>query len=117
MTYRISAALVAVAALVSFSFASASPQQSDPAPHPAAAKSSVSALPPPPKGPATVMGGIIRDFDPVRDQFKLDVFGGGHPVKVLFDARTQVFRDGKKVPLRTLAANDHASVETVLDGD
>jgi hypothetical protein len=42
------------------------------------------------------------------------VFGGG-ALKVLFDPRTQVFRDGLKIALRDLRLGDHASVETVLD--
>lgn len=75
----------------------------------------VSALPPLPSGNSTVMGGVIRDVDPVRDEFKLKVFGGGHAVKMLFDARTQVYRDGKRVSLESLRSGDHASVETMLD--
>lgn len=81
------------------------------------APKTVSALPPLPSGDATVMGGVIRDVDPVRDAFKLKVFGGGHPVKMLFDARTQVYRDGKRVPLEDLHSGDHASVETTQDGN
>ncbi len=72
------------------------------------------ALPPIPSGKSTVIGGAIRDVDPVRDQFTLKVFGG-RSMKILFDERTQVFRDGKKVPLRDLQSQAHASIETVLD--
>jgi hypothetical protein len=72
-------------------------------------------LPPAPSGKATVMGGAIRSLDPVRDQFSLKVSGGGS-VKILFDERTQFFRDGVRLPLRALRPADHASVETVLDG-
>lgn len=72
-------------------------------------------LPPIPPGRSTVIGGAIHDVDPVRDQFMLKVFGG-KSMKILFDERTQVYRDGKKTPLRDLRPNDHASVETVLDG-
>lgn len=61
------------------------------------------------------MGGEIRDVDPVRDQFTLKVFGG-QSIKILFDERTQVFRDGTKIPLLNLRREDHASVETTLDG-
>jgi hypothetical protein len=53
--------------------------------------------------------------DLVRDQLTLNVFGG-KSLKVLFDARTQVYRDGLRTPLRDLRAGDHVSVETVLDG-
>jgi len=74
-----------------------------------------SALPPPPKGKSTVEGGTIRSVDPVRDQLVLSVYGT-KPMKILFDERTQVYRDGVKVPLSDLHAQDHASVQTLLDG-
>lgn len=76
---------------------------------------SISKLPPIPKGKSTVMGGQIADVDPVRDQFMLKVFGG-HTVKILFDERTQVYRNGKKITVLDLHPEDHASVETLLDG-
>jgi Domain of unknown function (DUF5666) len=68
-----------------------------------------------PPGKSTVIGGIISDVDPVTDQLTLKVFGGKR-MKVLFDERTQVYRDGTKTSLRDLHANDRASVETMLDG-
>ncbi|HVN92107.1 MAG TPA: hypothetical protein VMT38_00350 [Terracidiphilus sp.] len=37
-------------------------------------------------------------------------------MKILFDERTKAYRDGVKVPLRDLGPEDHASVETTLDG-
>lgn len=74
-----------------------------------------SALPAPPKGRSTVEGGTIRSVDPVRDQLILSVYGT-KPIKILYDERTQVYRDGVKAPLSDLRAHDHASVETVLDG-
>lgn len=72
-------------------------------------------LPPAPAGKSTVLGGIIRDLDPVRDQFSLQIYGQ-RAMKILFDERTRVFRDGVKIPVHDLRADDHASVETVLDG-
>jgi YD repeat-containing protein len=72
-------------------------------------------LPPIPRGKSTVMGGEIRSVDPVRDQFTLKVFGG-HPVKILFDERTQVYENGKRVDLLDLHPAAHASIETTLDG-
>jgi hypothetical protein len=72
-------------------------------------------LPPMPRGKSTVIGGAIRGVDRVRDQFTLNVFGGG-ALKVLFDQRTRVYRDGLKSALTDLRAGDHVSVETVLDG-
>jgi hypothetical protein len=71
-------------------------------------------IPPAPTGKSTIMGGAIREVDPVRDQFTLHVYGI-KPLKILFDARTQVFRDGKRIPLRDLGPASHASVQTTLD--
>jgi hypothetical protein len=82
---------------------------------PANAPSTSPELPRVPGGKSTVMGGEIRGVDPVRDQFTLKVFGG-QPVKVLYDERTQVYRDGTKVSELSLRPDDHASVETTLDG-
>ena len=72
-------------------------------------------LPAIPKGKSTVVGGAIRDVDDVRDQLTLNIFGA-RPMKVLFDERTQVYRDGNKGSLRDLRAGEHVSVETMLDG-
>ncbi len=72
-------------------------------------------IPPLPTGTSTIFGGDIRELDPVRDQFMLRV-AGQRPMKVLFDERTQVYRDGKRVSLRDLQSGEHVSVETSLDG-
>jgi len=72
-------------------------------------------LPAAPKGKSTILGGQIRDVDPVRDQFSLHIFGQ-RPINILYDERTQVFRDGAKIPLRDLGSEDRASVQTILDG-
>jgi hypothetical protein len=72
-------------------------------------------LPPLPPGKTTIMGGQIRNFDPVRDQFSLQIYGQ-RPMKILFDERTQVYRDGVRIPVRNLGAEEHASVQTTLDG-
>jgi hypothetical protein len=84
---------------------------------PPAAMAGVGSLPPDPKGKSTVIGGEIRTVDPVRDQFMLKVFGTkGKPIKILYDERTQVFENGKRVRLIYLHPVDHASIETTLDG-
>lgn len=113
--------LLAVAVLSSVAFAQSSTADSKPGQNQAAQPASrlerllnARALPPLPKGKSTVIGGTIRGVDYVRDQITLDVFGGG-TLKVLFDPRTQVYRDGLEGALRDLRAGDHASVETVLD--
>jgi hypothetical protein len=92
--------------------------------NPLAAKSAVPAasgaanspdVPSLPKGKSTIFGGQIRNVDQVRDQIVLSVYGE-KPMKILYDERTQVFRDGKRIPLHDLAPTDHVSVQTTLDG-
>lgn len=75
----------------------------------------LSSLPPLPKGKTTILGGQIRNFDPVRDQFSLRIYGE-RPMKIMFDERTQVYRDGMRMSVRDLGPEDHASVQTTLDG-
>jgi hypothetical protein len=98
-------------------FTAAPPPADDPAPAVSAAgpDTGVGAIPALPKGTSTIFGGQIEDIDPVRDQMTLQVYGE-RPMKILFDERTQVYLDGKKIPLRQLAREDHASVETTLEG-
>jgi len=77
--------------------------------------SDLPALPSASKGDSTIIGGQIRGIDPVRDEFSLNVFHG-HKMRILFDERTQLYRDGQRIPLRDLRDADHASVQTMLDG-
>jgi hypothetical protein len=81
----------------------------------AADTSDLERLPPAPKGKSTIIGGEIRNVDPVLDQFMLKAYGE-KPIKVFFDARTEVYRDGNRIPLSELGPELHASVQTVLDG-
>jgi hypothetical protein len=72
-------------------------------------------LPLPPGGKSTILGGQIRSVDPVLNQFTLGI-EGQRPLKILFDQRTQLFRNGTSISLRELQSEEHASVQTVLDG-
>jgi hypothetical protein len=72
-------------------------------------------LPPLPKGPASVLGGTVRNLDRVRDRIVLHVFGGRNMV-LLFDGRTHVYRDGQTASISALASGEHVSIDTVLDG-
>ena len=73
-------------------------------------------LPAMPRGKTTVIGGSVRQVDRLRDQLTLNVYGG-HPVKIFFDERTHVFRDGQAASLNDLQPGERVSVETLLDGD
>jgi hypothetical protein len=77
---------------------------------------SMADVPPLPRGKSTILGGQIREIDQVRDRFVLHVYGE-KPMKILFDARTQLFIDGNRLPLHDLKPAEHASVQTMLDGD
>lgn len=68
-----------------------------------------------PSGTSTILGGSIRDVDPVLDRFTLKIVGE-KPMKILYDERTQVFVDGKRIPLNQLRSAEHASIQTTLDG-
>jgi hypothetical protein len=72
-------------------------------------------IPPVPNGKSTIFGGEIRELDPVRDQLTLKVYGE-RPMKILFDERTEVYCDGARIALRDLRPEEHASVQTTLDG-
>ncbi len=80
------------------------PTPTNPAATPPAASSAAagtdmtSVVPPAPKGKSTILGGEIRFVDPVRDELLLKAYGQ-KPIKILFDERTQVFKDGKRIPL------------------
>lgn len=91
-------------------------QGSDAGSFPAALKStadlpSVTQLP---AGRSTAIGGVIALVDPVRDQLTLNA-AGMHPMKILFDERTQIFRDGAKISVLDLRPTQHASIQTTLD--
>jgi hypothetical protein len=73
-------------------------------------------LPSLPRGKATLVGGSISRLDRVRDQVTVRVFGGGPNMKVLFDERTRVYRDGAHASQRDLETGQKVYVETVLDG-
>ena len=72
-------------------------------------------LPPLPHGKATLVGGSIARLDRVRDQLTVQVFGG-QDMKILFDERTRVYRDGTHASQRDLEPGQKVYVETTLDG-
>jgi hypothetical protein len=79
------------------------------------APANLSSVPPLPRGTSTILWGTIRDVDPVLDRFTLGIVGE-KPMRILYDERTQIFLDGKRIPLNQLRPSEHASVQTTLDG-
>jgi hypothetical protein len=71
---------------------------------------------PSPHGKTTLLGGVIRTVDPVRDQLNLQTFGGGKMI-ILFDGRTHVYRDGQTASLQELKSGDRIYADTALAGN
>jgi hypothetical protein len=77
-----------------------------------------SLLPEPPSLPpskATLVGGTVEKLDRVQDQLTVRVFGGDK-VRILFDPRTRIYRDGAPASAADLRQGDRVYVDTVLDG-
>jgi uncharacterized protein DUF5666 len=72
-------------------------------------------LPPLSRSKVTLVGGTIERLDRVRDQLTVRPFGGGR-MKILFDARTQVYRDGQVTSPTDLKKGDRVYVDTILNG-
>jgi hypothetical protein len=72
-------------------------------------------LPSLPTKKTTLIGGTIDKLDRVRDQFTVRIFGGGK-MKIFFDPRTHIYRDGSDVSASELRAGDHVYVDTILNG-
>ncbi|MGH9607770.1 MAG: hypothetical protein ACRD3N_18950 [Terracidiphilus sp.] len=118
MVRSLTVVMLGAMALAQLSFANSGPQKvsaPNPPSKPDPPSGDLPSLPPLPKGVSTIMGGEIRNVNPVLDQFSLHVHGE-RPMKILFDARTQVYRNGVRIPLFNLGPSDFASVQTSLDG-
>jgi Domain of unknown function (DUF5666) len=70
--------------------------------------------PPFPSGSTTLVGGIIRDVDRIRNTMVVNVFGGGR-WKVNFDERTHIFRNGAETTELALKKGERVYVDTMLD--
>jgi hypothetical protein len=74
-------------------------------------------LPPLSKSKVTLIGGTIEKLDRVRDQLTVRPFGNGGRMKILFDARTRVYRDGQMTSPTDLKKGDRVYVDTILNGN
>jgi hypothetical protein len=73
-------------------------------------------VPPLPKGKATLVGGKIEKIDPVRDRITVAPFGDNGKMKISFDERTHIYRDGTETTQANLHKGDRVYVDTMLDG-
>jgi len=79
---------------------------------PASLLPDVRSLPP---AKSTLIGGTVERLDRIRDQFTVRIFGGGK-LKIVFDPRTRIFRDGAPASASDLRQGDRVYIDTVLDG-
>src|SRR5258707_6636758 len=79
---------------------SPTPKADAPAAQPASeaivpASSLLPEIPALPHGKTTLIGGSLSRLDRIHDELAIEVFGG-QKMKILFDERTQVFRNGER---------------------
>jgi hypothetical protein len=72
-------------------------------------------VPPMPEGNVTLIGGTVRNVDQVRDKLIVQVFGG-KAMKITFDERTHIYRDGVETTHLGIRRGDRVYVDTMLDG-
>jgi hypothetical protein len=73
-------------------------------------------VPPLPRGNVTVIGGTVLKIDQIRNRLVVGPFGGGEKLKMTFDERTHVFRDGTETTQMAIRKGDRVYVDTMLDG-
>ncbi len=73
-------------------------------------------VPPLPKGKVTLVGGTVANIDRIRDRLAIQPFGGGSKMKVFFDERTHIYRDGVEITQAKINKGDRIYVDTMLDG-
>ncbi len=72
-------------------------------------------VPPLPKGPTSLVGGTVKSVDRIRNKLVVQVFAG-KDMKVSFDERTHIFRDGIETTQLGIRKGDRVYVDTQLDG-
>jgi len=70
---------------------------------------------PEPQGKPTLIGGTIAKTDRVRDEISVKIFGGGR-MRVIFDSRTHIFRDGAPASASDLQNGERVYVDTMSAG-
>jgi hypothetical protein len=73
-------------------------------------------LPPLSPAKATLIGGTIDRVDRVQDRLTVRVFGG-EKMKIVFDPRTRIYRDGAPASAADLRQGDRVYIDTMLEGD
>ena len=67
-----------------------------------------------PRQPLSLIGGRALKIDPIRNRVELEPFGGGKKVKVRFDDRSHIYRDGRETTVMGIHKGDRVYVDTML---
>src|SRR5205085_9972973 len=73
-------------------------------------------VPPLPKGKVTLVGGNVLKIDPIRNRLQVQPFGAKDKMKISFDERTRVFRDGRETTQASIRKGDRVYLDTMLVG-
>jgi hypothetical protein len=63
----------------------------------------------------SLLGGTVEKLDLVKDEFTVQVFGGGK-LNIYFDPRSHIYNNGKEASISELRVGDRVSIDTMLDG-
>ena len=77
--------------------------------------SDIMPVPPLPTDRATLVGGIVKSIDPVNDRMTVQPFGTKKKMKVFFDERSRISRNGKDASAIAIHAGDKIYLDTQLD--
>ena len=72
-------------------------------------------LPPLPQGKTTLVGGTVHSIDQIRNRLTVQPFGG-QAMKIVFDERTHIYRDGVPSTQLAIRRGERVYVDTMLDG-
>jgi hypothetical protein len=87
-----------------------------PAPSTSKVKDPLAETPMLPKSPITLIGGMVTEVDKVSDRLVVRPFAGKQRMRIDFDARTHIFREGKPATERDLKTGERVYLDTMLDG-
>ncbi len=63
----------------------------------------------------SLIGGTVQKLDLVKDEFTVQVFGGGK-LNIYFDPRSHIYNNGNEASISSLRVGDRVSIDTMLDG-
>ncbi|HEV8524796.1 MAG TPA: hypothetical protein VGQ71_09880 [Terriglobales bacterium] len=72
-------------------------------------------VPPMPQGNVTLVGGTVKNIDRVRYRLVVQPFGSGTSMKMTFDERTHIYRDGIETTHLGIRKGERVYVDTMLD--